>query len=442
MSNFELPSELWLKVFCDLPFESLVNIHAVSWLFSDLSTSFIFEDVYFDPRESGSIARIERAIQRELDRAAFWSSDKIAPHVRRCTVKLTVVSSMSTVADFAPQLVSACFGAVSRFKHLEALFCSIVNPTDVEIPPLRVEELPRLRLRLLDMYGVRLAPQASSAIRMKLEDFSYADTYSSQSTGSNFLSFFDPTYLRRLQVCIESRSVTSLNRLLGDKQAMASFQHLHVLEFLLTSTTIADLHACISSFPAVHDLTLQVRRIDAGFVPSTSLAPELRTYKGPMDFLPALDFGSPVLRNLTLTDGDSRELLHKLREISNPVPTSVTSLTMLVREWQISDADSDLSSALSFFPNLQTLSLNMYSNPHFHHTPTAGASFAEELCDRLAAILTAVPLLEAMELKWEVDWNAWGKIIPSLEQLEATLFPVMPNLKRISGGKEKIEQHA
>ncbi|KAF7364167.1 hypothetical protein MSAN_01076000 [Mycena sanguinolenta] len=387
MSSLELPSELWLKVFCDLPFESLLNIHAVSWLFSDLSTNFIFEDVHFYPRES-SIARTKRAIQREFHRATFWSSDKVAPHVRKCTVELTWISSGSMVAEFAPQLLSAYFEAVSRFKNLEKLCCSLHNPTNIDLPPLRVEK-SLSRLRVLDIRGVRLAPQTSPAIRLKLEDLSYADIHSSQSIGSDFLLSFDPTYLRRL--CLELQSMSFLHDLLPDKHAMASFHYLHVLELRLQVTNIVDLHACLSSFPGIHDLTLQVWRIDAGFVPSTPLAPELRTYKGPMDLIPALDLGSSVLRTLTLTDGDSRVLLRKLREIrlGNSVVTAITSLTMLVRQWYIPETDSNLRDTLSFFPALQTLSLTMYSH-HFIDQRPIHATFPQELCGRLAVILPVV----------------------------------------------------
>ncbi|KAJ6462467.1 hypothetical protein C8R45DRAFT_1108119 [Mycena sanguinolenta] len=146
--SFELPSELWLKIFRELSYKSLLDIHAASRLFSDLSVSILFKYVHLCPTTyRGSQKRIDQDLRREADRIAFWSSDKIALHVRRCTVNVTEieprVSIVSEPASTSPR-VSACFEAVSRFQNLQNLACILRSLTDLEIPALCVEALPCL----------------------------------------------------------------------------------------------------------------------------------------------------------------------------------------------------------------------------------------------------------------------------------------------------------
>ncbi|KAF8192897.1 hypothetical protein K438DRAFT_1829858 [Mycena galopus ATCC 62051] len=244
-STPELPSELWLKVFCLLPFRSHQNIHAVSWLFSDLSCSFLFEEVVFDPKTKPSLGDAEhnrQAIQRQLDRVAFWSSERIAPHVRRCTVVLDPASMSivledplaprrSLIPEGPPSFVAGCFEGVSKFKNLRGLWCSVSHSFNIQISTLRVDELSSLKL--LHIRGARLVPPTSESTRLKIEDFAYTEIprlhYKGQTPSPfPYLSFFDPSCLNRLH--LESEYMPYIESFLADKLAIASFRHLRVLE--------------------------------------------------------------------------------------------------------------------------------------------------------------------------------------------------------------------
>lgn len=57
---------------------------------------------------------------------------------------------------------------------------------------------------------------------------------------------------------------------------------------------------------------------------------------------------------------------------------------------------------------------------------------SRELCERLATILGVATLLNNVVLDWWVEGGYWDEIIPPIEELEATLSSVLPNLKHIS----------
>ncbi|KAF8139296.1 hypothetical protein K438DRAFT_1880257 [Mycena galopus ATCC 62051] len=191
---------------------------------------------------------------------------------------------------------------------------------------------------------------------------------------------------------------------LADKLAIASFRHLRVLEIDLegtyhdSGTSITRLHACISAFPAVDDLTLNIFRCEEGPVPSTSLAPQLRAYKGSMPFIDAVDLRSTMLRTLSFTNGNAGGLLRLLRKGGSMMPTSITSFTIPVSFKDLT-AGSVLCDMLSFFPNLHNLTMVVFLDPRLFRRNSAEHPSLAELGDRLATVLgDTVPALEKMTL--------------------------------------------
>jgi hypothetical protein len=268
---------------------------------------------------------------------------------------------MAIVLDSPPPLVSACFQAVSRFTNLRELRCNLHPLAAIEIPALRVEALRHLRS--LHIHAGKVArPTQSSSIRLKLQHFSYTEIplQISEDTQSPFsyLSFFASDSIHRLY--LRSESMISIEHFLDDKKAMASFQNLHSLELISTETTLADLCACVSPFPAIRDLTLRVNRpCQADILPLTPLTPQLRTYNGPADFLPVILLGSAP-ENLTISRDYAPELLRALQASGGAARTSVTSLTIQVKYPDVAEG-SVLRDALSFFPNVRDLTATVYS---------------------------------------------------------------------------------
>ncbi|KAJ6557641.1 hypothetical protein B0H19DRAFT_1261246 [Mycena capillaripes] len=430
----ELPPELWLKVFQNLSLESLRNIHAVSSLFSDLSCGFLFEEFSFYL----TMFATKTTIPLELERLAFWSSDKISPHVRSCNLNLRAIDGMSIVSESPPPLVSACVEAVSRFLNLRELRCSLPLMTDIEIPALHVED--HRHLKSLHIQAGRLAPPTSPTIRLKIQEFSYGEIPlpipGAADSPFSYLSFFDSISLRRLHLWAES--FLSIEHFLEDKSTMATFQNLHILDLVFIETTITQLHTCISPFPAIRDLSLKIlRQCEAESLPSTPLAPHVRTYKGPADILPAVLLGSSP-ESLTISRDFTPDLFRALQVGGGAMRPSVASLTMQVAYPDLAQG-SVLPDTLSFFPNLRDLSLTICSSrrgrPWPGSAPSVAPAGSDALCARLAAILGVVPLLENVVFNWWVEGGGyWGEIIPPLEDLEAVLLAAIPSLRRISYG--------
>ncbi|KAF8181137.1 hypothetical protein K438DRAFT_1188096 [Mycena galopus ATCC 62051] len=377
--------------------------------------------------------------EREFARMAFWSSEKIAGHVRQCTVDLAGFR-ISVVSESDHPFVAACFEAVSKFKSLRNLSCSFysLDGPEIEIPALRVDELSSLKS--LHVNGARLVPSTSKSIGLRIGDCTYTQMpkylpQEQMASSPSYLSFFDPSCLRRLY--LETGSMADINYFLADKLAMAPFWHLRVLKLRLVAfrTTLAHVHAWISPFPAVDDLTLDIECGD-GPVPSTPLASQLRAYKGSMPCIRGIDLRSTLLRTLTADrDGDAGSLLHILQMSGSTASTSITSLTIRVFFEDLM-AGSVLRDTLLFFPNLRTLTMMVPCDRRSLRRHLSAEPFLRELVERLATVLTVVPALEEMVLDWRFRYKHWKKswkdIIPSAEELEPMLLPALPSLRHIS----------
>ncbi|KAJ7303613.1 hypothetical protein DFH08DRAFT_903755, partial [Mycena albidolilacea] len=436
--SFELPPELWLKVFQSLPMDTIQNVHVVSSLFYDLSCGFLFNAVTLYPATFGDEAFDKRVTDRGFEQLAFWSSEKIATHIRSFTVNLAR-TEMSIVVGSCPSLVSACFEAVSRFKNLRMLTCSLSSSANIEIPALHVDALPFLRS--LHIHGGRLVRPTSPLIQLKIEDFFYTKIPSTHPLGAlespiPYLSVLDPTSLRRLY--LRSGSMISIEHFLEN---MAPYQNLRSLDLsLLEPTNVNRLHTWISTFPAIHDLTvsLVLNTDSADTLPSTPLTPHLRTYTGPPDLVPLVLRGTPAPRGLTIIQYYAPELLHALRASGSEAYPSLTSLTM--RALYPDLGSPSLRDALAFFPNLRALTISVYSARRGRPWRGSAASIASpesrELCERLATVFDVVALLDTVVLDWWVESGYWGQVIPPLEELEATLVLTLPNLKRVLYGSQ------
>ncbi|KAJ7660289.1 hypothetical protein DFH06DRAFT_1194187 [Mycena polygramma] len=444
--SFVLPPELWLRIFEDLPMEYVSQVRTVSSLFSELSRSFLFEEFSFHPKTFAALRHTDWSL--EYERLAFWGSDKISPHVRRCTVNLTGID-MSIVLLSETQkraslldptglaLVSGCLDAVAQFTNLRELRFSLLPWAFLEMPALPLGALPHLKA--LHIHGARLTHPTSS-IQLKIRHFSYTDIPSPileivTPSPYSFLSLFHPGSLRRL--CLRTEDIASIQHFLEDEAAMTAFLSLHVLELVFKTASIPDLHACISPFPAIRDLTLKIssRCSDADSAPATPIAPHLRSFNGPPDVLPTILRGS-ALESLAISRDFAPDLLHALQTAGGVASiSSVMSLTMQAKYPELSQG-SVLGDILAFVPNLRNLYLTVFSTRRGRPWPGSQPDVSPEgsaaLCQRLTTILTVAPLLQEVVLDWWVEGGYWNEIIPRLEDLEEALVPSLPSLTRVS----------
>ncbi|KAJ7110572.1 hypothetical protein C8R44DRAFT_743043 [Mycena epipterygia] len=200
----ELPLELWLTVFEHLPQWTLFNVCIVcESSFHSLSVALLYEELNFRPALYLQESTGGTVLTRALDQLAFWSSDRVAPHVRRCHLSF---HRRDVVVQSRLPLVNAFFEAVSRFTYLRVLSCNISGGRgEVELPALRAENLAHLRK--LQIHGGSLSrPASQTSFQLKIPHFAYTDIFVPQPRSNDeesrrsCLSMLDTTTLHTLEL--------------------------------------------------------------------------------------------------------------------------------------------------------------------------------------------------------------------------------------------------
>ncbi|KAJ7204117.1 hypothetical protein GGX14DRAFT_398432 [Mycena pura] len=425
-----LPSELWLRVIEEMPPTSVPHFYAVSHLFRRLSREIRFsqfaiaytsaDDPQAQPPEKAALAA--RALRRKLDRLTFWSSDSIAPCVRRCHISLR--GTALGVGSRMP-LVSACFEAIARFRNLRELRCGDMLWLEAPVLPMRaLTHLTRLQIDgpLVAGFG------GGSPITIAIEEFNYTALPYLRTGGFpfSFLAMLDPTRLRCLTLRPDLR-----NELFGgaDAAVMALFTKLHTLDLVVEKADFNQLHAWISPFPAIRHLTLDIRlQCHETIVPATPLAPHLRTFTGSSCVLPlVLQRNTP--HNLTIRAGHGSllDLLFQLLSCDRASCSSITSLELSLQSYDLStEPVRTLSSVLALFPHLVSLTLHIHLCRLVSQLDARAQIGTGHLCDRLPEVLGALPRLETATVNW---WPEGARVIPDIMALKSALLASVPSLK-------------
>ncbi|KAJ7445929.1 hypothetical protein FB451DRAFT_792983 [Mycena latifolia] len=401
----ELPPEVWLQILRHLPRIALSVLSSVSPLFHALSVPLIFVQFQYHPSVYTEILQRGTRLQRELDRLAFWSSDEIAPHVRRCFV---AIHWAPVKLDAPNTLVDALFAAVSRFTNLRLLSCKFgLHP--VELLPLRVEGIALLDT--LKIHGPRLARYDDESTRRKLrvKHFSYTDIpvpHPSPTRVSPFV-LLDPAALCSLELAAGRPG--GLEHFLADRRAMAACHNLHTLRLAFVDTDFARIHACIAPFPAVRVLIVELKgacRTDVDL--RTTLAPQLERYHGPAALLPLVLPGATPA-HVGLSRGSAGDVLGALRSARRP--DWITSLSLGVALLADVLQGTTLREIFTHCPHLVHLTLAVSMDGR-HCYPDA-----EEFCAQLVDILKGLNALETSVFRWRLE----KRIVPDRAQLEALL---------------------
>lgn len=218
--------------------------------------------------------------------------------------------------------------------------------------------------------------------------------------------------------------------------AIASFHNLHVLQLSFFEASFTGLRTCLSPFPAIRDLALEVRgKCFADALPATALAPHLHRYTGPC-VLVHLVLRHNSLQKITITTGGgfAPDLLHALQGSgAGDAPyESMRSLTVAVEYADLSG--SMLLDIFALFPRLASLTLHLYSeDPPSRPAPSSPAERAREVFGRLRTSLSLQLGLESVVLNWWVR-GIRNAALPDVAELKAALLSSVPSLKHVSFG--------
>ncbi|KAJ7479351.1 hypothetical protein B0H11DRAFT_2280872 [Mycena galericulata] len=445
--SFVLPPELWLHIFEESPKLYLLQIQSVCRLFRNVSRPLLFSEVTFTigERDDDTSAMDDFGLddlppetpqdfRREFEKLEFWSSATVSPHVRKCDV--TVLDTVPIVWDSPLPILSACFEAFSHFTNLREL---VWSADSVQFPSLRVDTHSSLK-SIKILYATLVRPSEPTSIKLQPVHFSYSNIPSSEAP--SYLSFLDPASLSSLY--LRPQTILSIH-LPQDRLLMSSFQNLHTLELVFKDATFTQLHACLSPFPAIEDLSLYVRgTCPADALPGTALAPRLRRYTGPCQLLPL------VLRHATPTEiivsgGDAPLLLQALQGSGAEARGSITSMLLSVRYSDL--YGSVLTDIFKLFPRLTAVTVHIYLDKRpveegADPVTSDSTMRAQALFAPLISALAAPQALERAGLNW---WNAHpdpDEIVPDLEQLKAALLSGVSSLADVSFGGHLRKRNA
>ncbi|KAJ7633646.1 hypothetical protein DFH06DRAFT_1337137 [Mycena polygramma] len=437
--SFELPPELWLRIFNYLPWPTIPLIHQVSRSFAALSYWLLFEKFIFQPRPQFIKKSAATLAPTDIERLAFWTSDKMSTQVRHCIVVVKIASKAPVVdfrVDGPSPFISAIVHAFSRFSNLQHL--TFMNPGGgVEIPGLRLDCLPCLRS--LEIAAIHLTRPTQPATVLKLELFSFSQCPPSwpivPSTQKPPLSALDPAALRHLKLYLLSIDD------LANPAALGSFTNLHVFDLHFLEATVPALRACISPLSALRELKIILAdKMDVGEEPVTE-APltlsHLHTYTGPAALLQLiLPRATPLRLTLQHSMDYAPDMLAALHNSGFDAYPSVKKLSFQV---QCQDIDSPtlLPAILVRLPRLCSLSMNIRchcaSSDGLHEdwdTPALSA--------QLTRILGGASTLETLELRWQSNAGMEGVVYspvadkPRVEDVQSALFAAIPTLRTVS----------
>ncbi|KAJ7146262.1 hypothetical protein C8R44DRAFT_973091 [Mycena epipterygia] len=420
---FELPPELWLKVFEYLPRIVLLSVHTTSRLFRQLATPLLFREYRFRYTPHGFTEAVESS---QLKRLTFWSSAENARHVRTADITFPGVSILQN--DTSLRFVERLLEAIPKFINLQSLsYTFFRNSAHIELPALRVETLANLKELHLHG-GCLLRPDEPASFRIAVEHFSYTDIIVNRSDtlDHSCISMLDPTVLRSLQLAELRRF--SVERFLDDNTIVTQLHSLHTLSIKVVDTRFARIHTCVARFPAIRDLTVLTLNCLVGAipVPIAPLGRHLQRYTGPSALLPSVFAGAAPV-HIEPTFDTPAKLLSVLRN-ARP-PPSVTSLAIRVQNCDFVEG-APLTEILAMFPQLRHFSLTIAAN-EWHDEEYIEPLKKEIIPASLVAILKAPAALEHASIDWRLSPQYSLKDLPGFDELRDILRQAVPSLQTV-----------
>ncbi|KAJ6450567.1 hypothetical protein C8R47DRAFT_1084400 [Mycena vitilis] len=390
--SFELPPELWLRIFERLPWSTIPLIHQVSRSFAALSYGLLLEEFHFQPRPQFMKKAAATLAPKDLERLAFWTTERISEHVRRCIIILKTTSK-------TPAPIVQAFSRFSNLQHL-----TLMDSTGrVELQGLGLGGLPYLRS--LDLAVAQLVcPNQPPSTLLQLEYLSYIQypplrPISRSTAPMPSLSAVDPAALRHLRLYFLPIHVL--------KDTISPFTNLHALEFDVAEASAGALYACacISPLSALRVLTINVDTMDVEPKPlalAASTLSHLHTYTGPAALLQLIiPHATPLNLTLDHTRDYAPEVLSALQGSGTDTYPSVTNLSFQVQCHDI-DSATLVPDILARLPRLTTLSMaircHCASSDNLHSDWDTPA-----LSSQLARLLGGASALETLELLWQFN---------------------------------------
>ncbi|KAJ6557662.1 hypothetical protein B0H19DRAFT_119507 [Mycena capillaripes] len=354
-----------------------------------------------------------------MDRLAFWSSDKVAPHVCTCHVSYAGNAFALTSRQCAIRDGFAIFQFPRPLMQPLRLPRAIICPLCGESTAFTNTAHPRRAIVL---------PKRTDALQNQRSALRLHFFFSQLPGGGprfSCLSMLDPATLRSLE--LGASHSLGLEHFLSDSDTVASFNSLRTLSISFSRTDLPRIHACIAPFPVIEDLIvdlIQTWEADTYTVPPTPLAPQLNRYKSPAMLLPLVLPGSQPTQ-LTITRGSAAELLGTLTRMIYD-PKSITALAIRVVLHGDVCEGTTLLELLALIPCLTRLALHVSSDNAALETFEPHNTL--HVCERLANLLTVPPALRSVVFRWRLARSSDAEVVPDVSQV-ADRMALNPSLE-------------
>ncbi|KAF7312983.1 hypothetical protein MKEN_00983000 [Mycena kentingensis (nom. inval.)] len=369
-----------------LPRWALYSVSTTSWTLYAVAAPRIYADLQFRPGMFNDSVAGGTHSEKELERLAVWSSERIAPLVRTCSVVLYGSKDVSLRLE-KRTLTDATFEAISRFVNVQTLLCHFSGRV-VELYGLRLDNLKRLEtLRIL---GGQLKPAVRLPdYRLRVQHFVFNDNHpvwrlpgrpaAVDDAIPSRLSLLDPRTLRTLEL---SSSTPEAFFSAEDTGTFASLRTLRLT--FLGGAALSHVRACLAPFPALRELSVH---LDNGAF--ASMANDLRPGDKPAP-LPCLDrYTGPAA---------VRPLFSALK--ASPAEVIITSLpyparlAFVLTAFRVEGARPDMITTLHLCEVFRSAELMGYSGPGAPETGRATV---------LEDIVAACPRLANLTLEFFTD---------------------------------------
>lgn len=312
-----LPPELWSAVFelGDLGASDMSNVRLTCTSFATLGRSQAYSTFDFTPFIlSGGTGEYRHGFKleirnRRLQRLKFWSSDAIAPMVRRCIVHPILLSDdvkhMIIQYGHPPTLISEFFSVLPNFINIHRLDCQHMPFSNHALSQLsRLENLTTLEITSCNITASDIPPSPIRVANVSFcsiwSDYGFGDV-----TGTlGWLDFLRPESFRRLEIVLEEPELRHLRGIVTFRSTVPNISemdnvHLHIISILSRSSSLEEL--CIAPYKTGQSEVEPPPEFEIG---SLSL-PSLRSYDGPHHLLSWFTLGLE-LHTLRLTGSEHK----------------------------------------------------------------------------------------------------------------------------------------
>ncbi|KAF8156271.1 hypothetical protein K438DRAFT_1986860 [Mycena galopus ATCC 62051] len=369
--NFKekLPNEMWLEVFSYLPLDTLRSLSSTQRALHNIARPFGFADFRVRPHLC-SHPPLQGQLDDAMERLRFWSSPKMAPHVRSCT------ASQHWRALSSPSwhiLINSFLQFLPRFTGLHRLHLDHIQFTQTVIIDLC--GLPALTHAKFLRCGVRSGEHLDpGALTLRVTNFTVDFISDDDGLGDLWISLLSCDTLQELHFSS-----------LQFRPEFSPFPNLHTIGVKFWSPNTS---AILPKFPQVRNFAIRTWGDLGTLTPSerVSIFPVLQTYTGTYEAL-GLFIQRTTLTHITLSSCRFFEFLTELRGV-NALP-NITSLTACFYVFETAGIDA----LFGFFPNLTELQLTFSEEDESIPQPTS-------IIKMLPSNAILPRTLESISLRW------------------------------------------